>query len=136
MRQIVNNHIEPHHLIPPPPIHPLSALVTLSLDHVFGVVEIVDPLMIVFTSVGVATVCTVSTTLIQHYLAQDPWGEALAKGFAMGIIAGVPFSVTGTIFGVPLLAWAGLHKWVTLPTPRPDPIQMDQDIIEGEFEPE
>jgi hypothetical protein len=129
----VNNPIEPHHPIPPPPIHPLSALVTLMLDHVFGIFEVVDPLAIIFTSIGVAAIGTLSTTLIQRYLAQDTWGEAIAKGFAMGIIAGVPFSVTGTVFGVPLLAWAGLHKYVKLPPPRPEPVQADQNIIEGEF---
>jgi hypothetical protein len=133
MRQTVNNPIEKYHPIPPPPIHPLSALVTLMLDHVFGVFEVVDPLVIIVTSVTVTAIGTLSTALIQHYLSQDTWGEAIAKGFAMGIIAGVPFSVTGTIFGVPLLAWAGLHKFVKLPSPRLDPVHSDQTTIEGEF---
>ena len=129
----MTNQIEPRRPIPPPPIHPLAALVTVVLDNFFGVFELIDPLMILFTSVIVATVGTLGTTLIQRYLANDPWGKAVAKGLAMGIIAGVPFSVTGTAFGLPLLAWAGLHEWVKRPPNQPRPTHPDQNIIEGEF---
>jgi hypothetical protein len=127
------NQIEPRHPIPPPPIHPLAALVTVVLDNIFGVFELVDPLMILFTSVIVGAAGTLGTTLIQRYLAKDAWGKAVAKGLAMGIIAGVPFSVMGTAFGVPLLAWAGLHEWIKITPTRPRPANVDQDIIEGEF---
>ena len=129
----MNDPIEPRHPIPPAPIHPLAALVTVVLDNVFGVFELVDPLLILFTSSIVATFGTLSTTLIQHYLAKDEWGKAVAKGVALGIIAGVPFSVTGTAFGVPLLAWAGLHEWIKLPPSQPHPADADQDIVEGEY---
>jgi hypothetical protein len=127
------NFIEPRHPIPAPPIHPLAALVTVVLDNVFGVVEFVDPLVILFTSVILAACGTLSTTLIQHYLAKDGWGKAAAKGLAMGIIAGVPFSVTGTVLGVPLLAWAGLHEWIKQTPTRPYSTHADQDIVEGEY---
>ncbi len=129
----MTNQIESRRPIPPPPIHPLAALVTVVLDNFFGVFELIDPLMILFTSVMLAAVGTLSTTLIQHHLANDPWGKAVAKGLAMGIIAGVPFSVTGTAFGLPLLVWAGLHEWIKLPPIRPAPTHIDQDIIGGEF---
>ena len=82
------------------------------LDNVFGAFEILDPFMIVLTSVTVGMLGTVSTMLVQRYLAKDEWGPSIAKGLVMGIIAGVPFPVTGTVVGVPLLAWSGLHKWV------------------------
>ena len=129
----MTNQIEPRRPIPAPPVYPLAALVTVVLDNVFGVLEIVDPLLILFTSVIVAAVGTLSTTLIQRYLAKDGWGKAVAKGLAMGIIAGVPFPVTGTAIGVPLLAWAGLHEWIKFPPARPHPANPDQDIVEGEF---
>jgi hypothetical protein len=128
----MTNQIEPRHPIPAPPIHPLAALVTVVLDNIFGVLEFVDPLLILFTSVIVTVFGTVSTMLIQRYLARESWGKAIAKGLAMGIIAGVPFAVTGTALGVPLLAWAGLHEWIKLPG-RPQPANPDQDIVEGEF---
>ncbi len=57
----------------------------------------------------------------------------MAKGVAMGVIAGVPFPVTGTAFGVPLLAWAGLHEWIKLPPRKPNPNDEDPDVVEGEY---
>ncbi len=129
----MTNKIEPRHPIPAPPIYPLAALITVVLDNVFGAIELVDPLLILFTSVIVAAFGTLSTSLIQHYLAKDPWGKAIAKGLAMGIIAGVPFPVTGTAFGVPLLAWAGLHEWIKFSPKRPRPANADGDIVDAEY---
>ena len=59
----------------------------------------------------------------------------------MGIIAGVPISVTGTAVGGVLLAWAGLHEWVKLPAPKNQSGQLptskndqadDDEIIDAE----
>ena len=129
----MNEQIEPRRPIPAPPVYPLAALVTVVLDNVFGVLELVDPLVILFTSVIVAFFGTLSVTLIQRYLAKDGWGKAIAKGLAMGIIAGVPFPVTGTAVGVPLLAWAGLHEWIKLRPSPARPANPGQDIVEGEY---
>jgi hypothetical protein len=129
----MNNQIESRHPIPPAPIHPLAALVTVVLDNVFGAFEILDPFMIVLTSVSVGVLGTVSTMLVQRYLAKDEWGPSIAKGLVMGIIAGVPFPVTGTVVGVPLLAWSGLHKWVKLP-PTPGQVpSTDPEIVDAEY---
>lgn len=116
-----SNAIEPRRPIPPAPIHPMAALATIVLDNVFGVLEIVDPLLLALTSVGVGTVGAVTTLFVQRYLAKDGWGASIAKGLVMGIIAGVPFQVTGTAVGIPLLAWAGLHEWVKLPGAKDKP---------------
>ena len=129
----MTNLIEPRRPISAPPIHPLAALITVVLDNVFGALELVDPLVILFTSVIVAACGTLSTTFIQRYMAGDGWGKAIAKGLAMGIIAGVPFSVTGTALGMPLLAWAGLHEWVKIPRKPSRPTGPDQEIVEGEY---
>ena len=101
--------------IPAPPIHPLAAFVTIALDGVFGVVEIFDPFLLLFTSMGLGMLGAISTTLVQRFLAKDDWGASIAKGFALGIVAGVPYPVAGTAIGVPLLAWAGAHQWIKLP---------------------
>jgi hypothetical protein len=130
---MMNNQIEERHPIPPAPIHPLAALVTVVLDNVFGAFEILDPFMIVLTSFTVGTLGTVATMLVQHYLAKDEWGPSIAKGLVMGIIAGVPFPVTGTVVGVPLLAWSGLHKWIKLPPITGQPAATDPDIVDAEF---
>lgn len=93
--------------IPGPPIHFLAALATILLDWVWGIPDlsiILIPIIIVLAgSTGLLTV-----TLIQRFVAGDPWGAALAKGLVMGIVAGVPFMVTGTAIGSLLLGWAGL----------------------------
>jgi hypothetical protein len=53
--------------------------------------------------------CTVSVTLTQHFIAQENWGESLAKGFALGILAGVPYPIMGTGAGIIILAMSGLR---------------------------
>jgi len=124
--------IEPRRPIPPAPIHPLAALVTVILDNVFGVFEFVDPFVILLTSLTVGTLGAVTTMLIQRYLAKEEWGPSVAKGLVMGIIAGVPFSVTGTAVGVPLLAWAGLHEWVRLPARTNPGEEAAHEIVDAE----
>jgi hypothetical protein len=101
--------------IPAPPIHPLAALATLALDGSFLVIEILDPLLLLFTSLGLGILGFAATTLVQHFVAKEEWGPAVAKGMVMGIVAGVPYAVAGTVVGVPLLAWAGLSQLVKLP---------------------
>ncbi len=119
--------------VPPAPIHPMAALATIVLDNIFGVVEIVDPLALVLTSLGVGVLGGVTTMFVQRYLAKDSWGVSVAKGLVMGIIAGVPYQVAGTAVGIPLLAWAGLHEWVKLPSARKSPeLPPEDDIVEAE----
>jgi hypothetical protein len=130
---MVSNQIEVGRRFPPAPIYPLAALVTVVLDNVFGVFDIVTPVFIVLTSAAVFALGSVTTAFIQRYMARDSWGVSIAKGLAMGILAGVPFSVTGTVFGVPLLAWAGLHEWVKLPSAKNPPPETDPDVVEGQY---
>ena len=120
----MSEQIQPRRSIPPAPIHPLAALAIIVLDNVFLVVDLVSGPAIVFTSIGLGVLGAVATALVQRHLAKDEWGPAVAKGLVMGIIAGVPFNVTGTAIGVPLLAWAGIHQWVRLPAPRNEAEQL------------
>ena len=123
---------EPRHPVPPAPIHPMAALATLVLDNVFGIFEIVDPFLLVLTSVSVGVIGAVTTAFVQRYLAKDGWGASVAKGLVMGVIAGVPFQVTGTAAGAILLGWAGASQWIKLPAPKNKPIiDDDQEIIEA-----
>ena len=125
---------EPRHPIPPAPIHPLAALATIVLDNVFGVIELVDPLAIILTSVSVGVIGTVTTMFVQRYLAKDTWGASIAKGLVMGIIAGVPFQVTGTAVGAILLGWAGASQWIKFPAPKGKPEQLSEsdEIVDAE----
>jgi hypothetical protein len=129
----MSNEIEVRRPIPPAPIHPLAALITIVLDNFFGVFEIIDPLLLLLSSLIIGVVGAVTTTLIQRYLAKDEWGSSVAKGVAMGVVAGVPFQVVGTAVGVPLLAWAGLHQWVKRPLlPGETPSVEEGEIVDGE----
>jgi hypothetical protein len=115
----MTNEIEPRRPLPPAPIHALAALTIIVLDNVFGWVDLL-PGAILGTSLLVGGLGFLSTLFVQHYLAKDEWGESLAKGMVMGIIAGVPFQVTGTAVGAILLGWAGANQWIKLP-PRKYP---------------
>lgn len=114
----MTNQIEPRRPIPSAPIHPLAALATIVLDNVFGAVEIIDPFLLLITGLSVGVIGTATVTLIQRYMAKEAWGPSIAKGLVMGIIAGVPYQVSGTAVGALLLGWAGAHEWLKLPPPK------------------
>jgi hypothetical protein len=101
--------------IPGPPIHPMAAFATIALDGFFAVFEVLDPLLLFFISAFIGILGFSATTLAQRFLAKDGWGTAVAKGLVMGIVAGVPYPIVGTVIGTPLLVWAGVHQWIKLP---------------------
>jgi hypothetical protein len=110
----------------------LAALTIIVLDNVFGWIDLV-PGAILGTSLLVGGLGFLSTLFVQRYLAKDDWGASVAKGLVMGIIAGVPFPVTGTAVGAILLGWAGASQWIKLPAPKSKPtIAEEQEIVEGE----
>ena len=47
--------------------------------------------------------------LVQKYLAEDSAGVSITKGFVVGVMAGVPTGVVGTIGGVYILGKAGIR---------------------------
>jgi hypothetical protein len=121
---------EPRHPVPPAPIHPLAALATIVLDNVFGWIEIIDPFALLVTSLTVGGVSFLTTLFVQRYLARDEWGASVAKGLVMGVLAGVPFQVTGTAVGALLLGWAGANKWVKLPSHDDGDRLSDSEIVD------
>ena len=52
----MSNEIEVRRPIPPAPIHPLAALITIILDNFFGVFEIIDPLLLLLSSLIIGVV--------------------------------------------------------------------------------
>jgi hypothetical protein len=102
-------------VISKPPVAPLSAGVTAALDAIWGTAELgvtgtgIGALSIPFLSFIIFVVCTTAVTLIQRFVEKDNFGTALAKGFVMGVFAGVPYFFGGTAAGALLLGWAGLH---------------------------
>jgi hypothetical protein len=100
---------------PDAPLHSLSSLVTVALDGVWSVPEFVSATSIAglpalpVLSVGSGLMCMTAVTLLQRFVSKESWGASIAKGFAMGVIAGVPFPFTGTAAGSVLLLWSGAH---------------------------
>jgi hypothetical protein len=97
-----------------PPIHVLSALVTIVLDSLWGVLQagaiiptLTIPLMIGFSIISFLT-CAWCVVCVQRFIDRDSWTTATIKGLIMGVVAAVPFMVTGTTAGILLLSWAGL----------------------------
>jgi len=112
-------------VVPASPVHPLSALVTVALDAVWTV-----PDVLAAGSVGVgglAGTLAVSTVLfsisfaavfvIEWTMGRGGFGPAVAKGVTLGIAAAVPLPILGTAAGTLLLGWAGAHR--VLPGTRP-----------------
>ena len=110
-----------------PPLHPMAAISIIALDGVFGTIEILDPFALVVTCVGVGILGFAATTLAQRNLANDSWGAAITKGLVMGILAGVPYPVLGTVVGAPLLLWAGLQRFARLPGSENQPLLDDPE---------
>jgi hypothetical protein len=116
--------IELRRPVPSAPIHPLAAFAIIVLDGFFALFEVLDPLLLVGTSLTIGFLGFLATTLVQRFLSKDDWGASVAKGVVMGIVAGVPYPVVGTAVGAPLLIWAGLHQWIKLP-PRKEPEMLE-----------
>jgi hypothetical protein len=69
--------------------------------------------------------------MVQRYLAKDEWGASIAKGLVMGIVAGVPYPIAGTVVGAPLLVWAGIHQWVKPPAASPQLEASSQPLLDN-----
>ena len=83
-------------------LHPISALVAISLDALWTVFEIpaaVFPPEVVLTSGVVFVVSFASISLIQKTLTKDTAREALAKGLGIAVAVAIPFPVFGVLVG-------------------------------------
>jgi hypothetical protein len=115
---IENYHDRVSSSLPAAPIHPYSAIVTLLMDNVVGSLEIVDPLLLTVSCVGMGLLTTFIVTTIQQQTAHDSFGDALGKGLVMGVVAGIPFSIAGTAVGVTLIGWSGLSSLLKAPAEK------------------
>jgi hypothetical protein len=101
------------------PIHMLSAIVTMATDKLW------DPMLIdMFKALPLPEkerfylgsglllfmATAASTALTQHWVDKDPLGAALAKGVALGILAGLPYSFSTTELGLVFLGWSGINE--------------------------
>ena len=116
--------------IPQPPVHYMSAIITIILDAVWGLPEIaasatgVGLVAVPFLMLATGLSCFIAVLGIQRYVAHDGWGSAFAKAVFMSIIAGVPYMVTGTALGTVLLGWAGVSNFSRILGRRTDAPQL------------
>lgn len=91
-------------------IHALSGVLLIAVDGAFFGANAV--------SLGLATplICLISFActgigvfLVQKFMVEEDAGSALAKGFVLGVLAGIPTPIAGTLGGGYVIAKAGLR---------------------------
>jgi hypothetical protein len=91
------------------PFHYLSIIVVVALDIVWGFLEgwsmFGSPLFVIVLSLILGFACSMAAYYVQRHVAHDSQQAAVAKGAVLGIIAGVPFMVTGTVLGLTMIVW-------------------------------
>ncbi|MEM6796955.1 MAG: hypothetical protein AAF725_23475 [Acidobacteriota bacterium] len=93
------------------PIHPYSAGLLILVDNVlFGANAVTMGLATPLVALVAFTMTSASVFLTQRFLAGGAAGPSLAQGVFLGILAGLPTSLTGTGTGLALLAKAGFTK--------------------------
>ncbi|OQS11281.1 hypothetical protein B0T37_07495 [Chromobacterium violaceum] len=101
------------------PIHLLSAIVALASDKLWDVMLLdmakTMPLpdkirFFLLTGLLLLLLTTSSAALTQMWVDKDDAGMALAKGLAMGILAGLPYSFGSTELGLLFIGWSGINE--------------------------
>ena len=115
---------EPPQIIPAPPVllraesapkksgiwlHPISGALILFFDNLFFGAELVT----LETALPVAcflafTLTAAGVFLVQKKMSHDRFGAAAIKALFGGIVAGIPFSVAGTVVGTLVLILSGM----------------------------
>jgi hypothetical protein len=104
--------------------HPASGIAILGIDFfIFG-----SELFSGFLDVPIMSVLAFLVTLPLVYKIQTKWSRdkasvAFAKAFAGAFMAGLPFSIAGTIYGAAVLALSGLPH---------HPVEMFKRLVSGQ----
>jgi hypothetical protein len=92
-----------------PPIHTLSALLLVVVDNLWLLADWAALLWAITIPLSFLSVA-VPVYFIQRHLRGDSRGRALAISALLGVVAAVPFSVTGSGVGIALLGYSGLRR--------------------------
>ena len=85
-------------------LHPYSAGLLIFIDNIFwGVNALTLGLSTPIISIAAFFITGTITLLIQKYLAKESMGECFTKAVIIGVLAGVPTSITGTVLGTAVL---------------------------------
>jgi hypothetical protein len=89
---------------PPKPLfHPASAVVLVGIDALWTLPDLDVPMWIVL--IPLCFVCSLPVFCIQKLIHRDPVLRAFGVAVLCGVLAAVPFPVTGTVVGLAILAW-------------------------------
>jgi len=92
-------------------IHRLSGAWIFLIDwFFFGVNTITIGLATPLVSILAFLTGSTGVFLIQKLLNRDSFGQAFLRGLVAGVIAGIPFSIAGTVYGGWVLAMAGMRR--------------------------
>ncbi|KUM04889.1 hypothetical protein AWB61_05870 [Chromobacterium sp. F49] len=101
------------------PVHLLSAIVALAADKLWDVMlldmakamALPDKIrFFLLTGLLLLLLTMASAALTQMWVDKDDAGMALAKGLAMGILAGLPYSFGATELGLIFVGWSGINE--------------------------
>ncbi|OHX21315.1 hypothetical protein [Chromobacterium sphagni] len=101
------------------PVHLLSAIVALASDKLWDVMlldmakamALPDKIrFFLLAGLLLLLLTTISAGLTQMWVEKDDAGMALAKGLAMGILAGLPYSFGTTELGLIFIGWSGINE--------------------------
>ncbi|MCC5805851.1 MAG: hypothetical protein JJU00_05930 [Opitutales bacterium] len=93
-------------------LHPLSGIAILVLDNLFFGLKLATAglgMPVTATLAFWSTLCAV--WFIQRRLVGEHWRMSFLKALAAGVVAGVPFSIAGTVVGSWVILSSGLSPW-------------------------
>jgi hypothetical protein len=94
-------------------VHPFSAFLLVIVDSLWNFADWNILAWLITIPLAFLSVC-IPAILIERQLNHHSLPKALAIGFFLGVVAGVPTSVLGTPFGATLLAWAGVKRLIQM----------------------
>jgi hypothetical protein len=94
----------------PAPFHPAASAILIAVDNLWALEEFLVFDWILTIPLSFITVFG-PTYWIQRRWSGDRRVVALWKALFFGVVAAVPFSVTGNPVGMTFLAWAGVRRW-------------------------
>ena len=104
-------------------IHRLSGAWIFLIDNFFFGVTAMTGGLAAPLSCGLAFLTGgVGVFLIQKLINKDSFGQAFVRGLMAGVLAGIPISIAGTVYGGWVLAMSGMRK-KDLPEAQP-PIEV------------
>ena len=89
---------------PKPLFHPASAVVLVGVDALWTLPDLDVPMWFVLIPLCFV-VCSLPVFCIQKFIHRDPVPRAFGVAALCGVLAAVPFPVTGTVVGLAVLAW-------------------------------